>query len=276
MEENLEAASRGDAAGLIAQIERDRGLDLSQYRLTYVERRLGTRLRALGLPTYRQYARHLSAHPEEYSRLLDTLTVNVTDFFRDPPVWAVIRGEVIPAILRAKKASGQRSIRVWSAGCATGEEPYSLAMAFLSALGPEASSFTLSVTATDLDPVALQTAARATYEMSKAEHVPPVERSRFLEVDGRDFHVVPEVTDRVRFRTMNLFSDKPPLAVDLLLCRNVFIYFTREQQERVTEVFHSALAREGFLVLGRTEKMAPGSAGNFVPVSSKERVYRKA
>jgi len=275
MEEREEIGSPGDAARLIAQIERDRGIDLSQYRLTYVERRLATRLRALGLVSYRQYGSHLTAHPDEYARLLDALTVNVTEFFRDPPVWKIIRSEVIPAIVKAKGATGQRAIRVWSAGCATGEEPYSLAMAFLSALGADAPSYMLSVTATDLDPLALRTAQHAEYDAARLEHIPPGDRFHFVESTGKRFTIKPEVTERVRFRTMNLFKDDPPLAVDLILCRNVFIYFTREQQERVTNVFHRALARGGYLVLGRTEKMPAGAAPGFEAVNAKERIYRK-
>jgi chemotaxis methyl-accepting protein methylase len=275
MEEQATAGSPGDATRLIAQVERERGIDLSQYRLTYLERRLGTRLRALGLVSYRQYGAHLSEHPDEYARLLDTLTVNVTDFFRDPPVWKIIRSEVIPAILKAKAATGQRSIRVWSAGCATGEEPYSLAMAFLSAMPTEAPPYAMSVTASDLDPLAIATAQTAEYDVAKLEHIPGADRVRFTANTGKRFKIKPEVTDHVRFRKLNLFSDPPPLAVDLILCRNVFIYFTREQQERITNVFHRALARGGYLVLGRTEKMAMGASAGFEPVSSKERIYRK-
>jgi chemotaxis protein methyltransferase CheR len=275
MEEQDTTGSAGDATRLITQVERERGIDLSQYRLSYLERRLGTRLRALGLVTYRQYGQHLSEHPDEYARLLDTLTVNVTDFFRDPPVWKIIRGEVIPAIIKAKSATGQHGIRVWSAGCATGEEPYSLAMAFLSAMPATGPSFLLSVTATDLDPLAIATAQTAEYDVAKLEHVPGADRVRFTETNGKRFKVKPEVTEHVRFRKLNLFSDPPPLAVDLILCRNVFIYFTREQQERITNVFHRALARGGYLVLGRTEKMAMGATAGFEPVSSKERIYRK-
>ena len=275
MEDQVTTGLPGDATRLIAQVERERGIDLSQYRLSYLERRLGTRLRALTLVTYRQYGQHLAEHPEEYARLLDTLTVNVTDFFRDPPVWKIIRGEVIPAILKAKAATGQHGIRVWSAGCATGEEPYSLAMAFLSAFPKDGNDHLLSVTATDLDPLALATAQAAEYDVAKLEHLPGPDRVRFTETIGKRFKVKPEVTEHVRFRKLNLFSDPPPLAVDLVLCRNVFIYFTREQQERITNVFHRALARGGYLVLGRTEKMAIGAMAGFEPVSSKERIYRK-
>lgn len=275
MEEQVASGTPGDATRLIAQIERERGMDLSQYRLTYFERRLGTRLRALDLMTYRQYGTYLTEHPEEYTRLLDTLTVNVTDFFRDPPVWKIIRGEVIPSIIKTKTANGQRTFRVWSAGCATGEEAYSLAMAFLAEMGADAGSYMLSVAATDLDPLALKTAQAAEYDVAKLEHVPGPDRVRFTTTEGRRFKIKPEVTEHVRFRKLNLFSDAPPLAIDLILCRNVFIYFTREQQERITNVFHQALARGGYLVLGRTEKMANGASAGFEPVSSKERIYRK-
>jgi chemotaxis methyl-accepting protein methylase len=275
MEEQVADSTPGDAARLIAQVERERGIDLSHYRLTYLERRLGTRLRALGLLTYRQYGAHLTEHPDEYTRLLDTLTVNVTDFFRDPPVWKIIRGQVIPAILRDKAATGHRAVRAWSAGCATGEEPYSLTMALLSAMDPDAASYVLSVMATDLDPIALKTAQQAEYDVAKLEHLPTTDRIHFTVTEGKRFTIKPEVTEHVRFRKMNLFSDEPPLAIDLILCRNVFIYFTREQQERITNVFHRALARGGYLVLGRTEKMASGAAAGFEPVSSKERIYRK-
>jgi chemotaxis protein methyltransferase CheR len=276
MEDLTETASRGDASKLIAQIERERGLDLSQYRLSYVERRLGTRLRALNLVTYRQYASYLSEHPEEYPHLLDTVTVNVTEFFRDPPVWKIIDSEVVSGLLKAKRAVGQRTIRVWSAGCATGEEAYSITMSFLSAMEDDADSYVLSVIGTDLDPEALKTAAAAEYDAAKLEHIPVHDRVRFITTEGKRFHIKSEVREHVRFRKLDLFCDEPPHAIDLVLCRNVFIYFSREQQGRATNVFHHALTRGGYLVLGRTEKMANGAAGGFAAVSSKERVYRKA
>lgn len=275
MEDTEELAARGSLAPLIAQIERERGVDLSQYRPSYVERRLGTRLRALSLPTYREYAAHLAEHPTEYARLLDALTVNVTDFFRDPPVWDIIRGEVIPSILARKAAAGHHAVRAWSAGCATGEEPYSLVMAFLAAKEPKPERLLLTVTATDLDPLAMKKAEHAEYDIAKIDHIPEAERARFVTADDRHFRVVPEVTQKVRFRKMDLFSDEPPLSIDLIMCRNVFIYFTREQQERIVGVFHRSLVRGGYLVLGRTEKMATEAGKGFEAVSGRERIYRK-
>ena len=204
------------------------------------------------------------------------MTVNVTEFFRDPPVWRLIDKEVVAPLLKAKAALGQRTIRVWSAGCATGEEAYSIAMTFLSAMGSEADSFVFSVLATDLDPRALETAAAGEYDIAKLESIPAHYRVHYVTVEGKRFRINPEVRERVRFRKLNLFSDEPPRAIDLVLCRNVFIYFSREQQEHATMVFHRSLMRGGYLVLGRTEKMATSAAPGFEPVSSKERIYRKA
>jgi chemotaxis methyl-accepting protein methylase len=275
MEDAQNVADRGDASRLIAQVERERGLDLSHYRLSYVERRLGTRLRALQLATYRQYASYLTEHPEEYTRLLDAVTVNVTEFFRDAPVWKVVREDVLPALLKTKEAGGQRVLRAWSAGCATGEEPYSMVMSIASAIGERSDAFLYSVTATDLDPIALHTAEVGEYDISKSEQIPAPDRVRFITTDGKRFHIRPEIRDHVRFRKMNLFADEPPRSLDLIMCRNVFIYFSREQQAKVTAMFHRSLSRGGYLVLGRTEKMPPEVSAQFKPVNSKERVYQK-
>lgn len=266
---------RGDLDRLIRKVREDRGLDLHQYRRAYTERRLAARMRMLTLHTYRQYERYLDAHPEEYTKLLDTLTINVTDFYRDGTVYEILEREVIPTLLREKVASRQRSIRVWSAGCATGEEAYSVTMAFLSAMGRQADEFLLTVFGTDIDPKALEAAKAATYDVAKLPHIPKAHQMRFVEKSERSFSIRPEVTQHVRFRRLNLFEDEPINIVDVVLCRNVFIYFTREQQARVIEAFWRVLYRGGYLILGRSEKMAPAVASKFELVSGRERVYRK-
>lgn len=270
-----DAVYRGDLSRLEHKIREARGLDLHQYRRAYVERRLAARMRVLNLHTYRQYERFLDEHAEEYMKLLDTLTINVTDFFRDATVYDILRKEVIPDLIKAKLATRQRSIRVWSAGCATGEEAYSLTMAFLSALGSRADEFLLTVFGTDIDPKALQVARAATYDVAKLPHIPTGEQGAFIEKGAHTFLIRPEVTRHVKFRPLNLFEDEPINVVDVILCRNVFIYFTREQQAKILERFLSALHRGGYLVLGRSEKMAPAVAGRFELVSGRERVYRK-
>jgi chemotaxis protein methyltransferase CheR len=270
-----EQVYRGDVKRLLTAIADERGIDLTQYRGAYVERRIAARLRALNLHTYRQYARFLHLNPDEYASLLDALTINVTEFFRDPPVYNLFRTRVVPEILERKVKSRHRMVRVWSAGCATGEEPYSIAMSFLSALKPGAEGFMLNVVGTDLDPKALETAARAEYDIAKLKHIPKADQLRFVDVLGDRFRIKPEVTKHVRFKPMNLFTDEPIHVVDVLFCRNVFIYFTREQQARVLARFSESLARDGYLVLGRSEKMAPTSAADFELVAGRDRVYRR-
>jgi chemotaxis protein methyltransferase CheR len=266
---------RGDIERLMAKVADQRGLDLTQYRTAYVERRIAARLRALNLHTYRQYSRLLDSSPEEFAKLLDALTINVTDFFRDPPVYALFRSKIVPEIIARKKRTRHRMIRVWSAGCATGEEPYSIAMSFLSELGPHADGFMLNVIATDLDPNALAYGVKAEYDVAKLKHISKPDQLAFVDLQGEKFHIKPEVKRHVKFRSLNLFTDEPVHVVDVLFCRNVFIYFTREQQARVLDIFADSIARDGYMVLGRSEKLAASVAGSFELVSGRDRIYRK-
>ncbi|MDO8915353.1 MAG: protein-glutamate O-methyltransferase CheR [Coriobacteriia bacterium] len=266
---------RGDIERLMAKVADQRGLDLTQYRTAYVERRIAARLRALNLHTYRQYSRLLDSSPEEFAKLLDAMTINVTDFFRDPPVYQLFRSKIVPEIIARKKRTRHRMIRVWSAGCATGEEPYSIAMSFLSELGAHADGFMLNVIATDLDPNALAYGQKAEYDVAKLKHISKPDQMAFVDIHGDKFRIKPAVKSHVKFKALNLFTDEPIHVVDVLFCRNVFIYFTREQQARVLDIFADSIARDGYMVLGRSEKLAASVAGSFELVSGRDRIYRK-
>lgn len=266
---------RGNLERLVQKIDVARGIDLANYRRQYLERRLAARLRTLGLHSYRQYGDYLDANPDEYQRLLDTLTINVTEFFRDAAVFDVFRKEIVPLMIREKVNTRHRMIRVWSAGCATGEEPYSITMSFLEGLGPKRREFLLSVIATDLDETALRTARTAEYNNDKLRGIPGPLQVKYLQMGPESFTMSPEVTRHVKFRRLNLFSDRPMTMVDVIFCRNVFIYFTREQQAEVLEQFWSSLSRGGFLVLGRSEKLAASVADRFELYNGRERIYRK-
>lgn len=276
MEERLaEAFARGNLTKLLEKVRDDRGLDLSQYRARYVERRLGTRLRVLDLSTYRQYAAYLDTHPEEYAKLLDALTINVTQFFRDATVYELFRSTIVPDLMKAKTARRQKTIRVWSAGCATGQEPYSLAMSFLSEMRRSERQFMLLVVGTDIDRTALAVAKKGVYPVADLEQIPEPERSRYTVVSGDTFSLKPEVTKHCKFSYLNLFEDAGVQLADVIFCRNVFIYFTRAEQERMLNVFWESLSRGGYLVLGRSERLAPALAQRFELVSGRERIYRK-
>lgn len=269
-------AYRGNLDKLVAKINEARGIDLALYRRAYLERRVAARLRTLDMHSYRQYADLLDADPEEYNRLLDTLTINVTDFFRDKVVWDALKRRVFHEMIEQKKNGRNRTIRVWSAGCATGEEPYSVAMMLVDLLRDDASRFLVSVLATDLDPAALAAAQKGVYHTDKLKGIPPGYQVRFTKAAGPDqFEIAPEIRRMVRFQRFSLFDDPPIRVVDLIMCRNVFIYFDRDQQAKVLRNFWRSLSRGGYLVLGRSEKLSPEAATLLDPIDGKERIYRK-
>jgi len=271
-----ESLYRGNLPRLLEKVRTERGLDLAQYRPRYVERRVAVRLNALGLQTYHQYAAYLDKHPDEYTALLDTLTINVTQFFRDPDVYELFRDEIVPTLLEVKRERKQRIVRVWSAGCATGEEPYSLAMSMLDGIRKSRTSDALlTVIGTDIDRKALAVAKRGEYPIRLLPQIPTADRQRYVDETGETFRMRPELTKAVRFQYLNLFEDAPIHGVDVVFCRNVFIYFNREEQERMVELFWDALSRGGYLVLGRSERLAPAAAKRFELISSRERAYRK-
>lgn len=267
---------RGSLDKIVRKVNEARGIDLSQYRRAYLERRITARIRALSLHTFRQYADLLDSDPNEYLQLIDTLTINVTEFFRDKVVWDSIRRNIMSRMLEHKSEGRSRTIRIWSAGCATGEEPYSIAMMLVEMLGADSSRFLVSVLGTDLDHEALARAERGVYEHERIKRIPPSYQVRFTRpVDAQHFEIASEIRRLVRFRQASLFGDAPLRVVDLIMCRNVFIYLDREQQERVLDVFWTSLARGGFLVLGRSEKLSVQAAGRFEPIDGRERIYRK-
>jgi len=172
---NARGATASSEAGLdmlLRQLQEDIGLNLKQYKPNYLKRRIGVRMRATGCDDYLQYHQYVKHDRDEGKRLINDLTINVTEFFRDRDVFAAIRKEVIPRIIQYKRESGSYSLRAWSAGCATGEEPYSLSMLFLEALAreKEKNSWSLRITATDLDDKALEKARAGSYE---SVHLPP-------------------------------------------------------------------------------------------------------
>ncbi len=275
-EQTTDPAYRGNLSRLLDKVRSERGLDLSQYRENYVTRRVAVRLNTLGLHTYHQYSVYLDENPEEYAKLLDTLTINVTQFFRDPTVYALFRDQVVPSLLATKKSRKQRLVRLWSAGCATGEEPYSLAMSMLDGIiRTRSNDAMLSVIGTDIDRKALAVAKRGEYSVRLLNQIPAADRHRYIDVDGEVFRMKPEIAKVTRFQYLNLFEDPPINGIDVVFCRNVFIYFNHGDQSRLIESFWEALTRGGYLVLGRSERLAPALAKRFELVSGRERVYRK-
>ena len=259
---------------LISKIQTERGFDFTGFRRAYVARRVDTRLTATATDTLRDYMRRLDGDPGEYPKLLDALTVNVSEFFRDATVWHYLKDTVIPEIVREKTARHFHSIRVWSAGCATGQEPYSIAMVILEEVDKRHADLELSVTATDIDSNVLAAAKEGRYPIARLTQIPPRLRHKYVTVDGEEFEMVPRLRNAVKFRMLDIFADNPISAVDLIICRNVMIYFDRKKQGDVYAKFVKALRKGGFLVIGRSEKISSATLERLTTRNLRERVYQ--
>jgi chemotaxis methyl-accepting protein methylase len=256
---------------LIGKVEREHGLVLSSYKQPCLRRRLAVRMRARGVHTFAAYATLLDRMPEEYDLLLDALTINVTKFFRNPETFAVLRERVVPGLWAAGGP-----VTVWSAGCASGEEPYSLALLFAEGARMAAVKARLRIDATDLDPGALEVLRRAEYPASAVENVPPGLLERFF-TPGPPYRLDPALARSVRPIAHDLTRDAPPEPpYHLIVCRNVVIYFDRPTQERLLSRFADALVPGGLLLLGKVETMVGPARERFAVEELRERLFRRA
>ncbi|CAN5908219.1 N/A [soil metagenome] len=265
-----------DAAfdALTQKIARDKGFGCASYKEKCLRRRIAVRMRARGVHTYGEYARVLDTDAAEYERLLDALTINVTRLFRNWETYAVIADRVIPALWSSENAK----LKVWSAGCSSGEEPYSLAALFHrhaeSAGQLDDLARRVSVLGSDIDVRCLAAAEAGTFEEGDFADTPSALRQRYF-APAAPFTIVPDVRRLVRFERRDLLAEAPPPGPHhLIVCRNVLIYFDRDTQERLFEKFHSALAPDGFLVLGKVETLLGEARSRFVAVEGRERVFR--
>jgi two-component system CheB/CheR fusion protein len=258
---------------LLEYIRDNRGFDFTGYKRPSLDRRIRKRMADARIKGLRQYRDYLAAHSEEFTRLFNTILINVTAFFRDPAAWDFLRAEVIPKILAAGKPA--QSIRVWSPGCASGEEPYTLAMMLAEALGEAEFHRRVKIYATDMDQEALRAARRATFTAKAVAAVPPALLEKYFEQAG-DSHVFrSDMRNSVVFGRHDVCHDAPISHLDLILCRNTLMYFNSEAQARVLSQFHFGLKDSGFLFLGRAEAVLAQNE-LFTPVSLKHRIFAKA
>jgi chemotaxis methyl-accepting protein methylase len=224
------------------------------------------------IDNYREYLEKLSSDGDEFAELFDTILINVTGFFRDPPAWAFMRETIVPKIL-AEKGPGEQ-VRIWSAGCATGEEAYSLAMVFAEQVGDENFAERVKIYATDIDASALSDARQGIFTAESVEGVPADLRGRYFEpADGR-FVFSSDLRRAVIFGRNDLLVDPPISRLDLISTRNTLMYFNAASQRQILLNFHFALLPTGYLFLGRSEALLTTSH-LFVPVDLKKRVFAK-
>lgn len=260
-----------DFDSLLTYLKRHRSFDFTAYRRTSLVRRIEKRMTKLGMHSFADYTDFLSLHPDEFAQLFRTVLINVTAFFRDSASWDFLAAKIIPELVSRR---GKNPIRIWSAGCASGEEPYSLAMLFAEEIGAEKAATRVRIHATDVDTEALDKGRLATYTAKQVVGVPaPFLRKYFDSAESR-YVLRREIRKLVVFGTRNLISDPPIPHVDLLVCRNTLMYLVPETQTRIIARFHEALNEDGVLFLGRAETLL-SHTHPFRTVDTKRRIARK-
>ena len=259
-------------ASLQRSIERLIRIKCSNYKEDYIKRRILSRMRLTNTTDFEAYHKYLLANPQELDLLRNALTINVTKFFRDPEVFEVIRREMLPDLARRKD-----SIRIWCAGCSTGEEPYSIAILAHELMALH-KNVRITIYATDIDTVVLQKAMTGVYDRKALENVDEKRlRKHFISHDDGTFEVHSHIKSLVKFREHDLMSGVPiSRYLDAVTCRNVTIYFTEKQKNDLTHLFYSALAAEGYYVMGKTEYLAREVEHLFVPYNSMQKILRRA
>jgi two-component system CheB/CheR fusion protein len=264
---------RTELDSLLEGIRTRTGIDFSSYKPATILRRLRGRMSATSQRSLGAYATYLEAEPEEYARLVSSLLIKVTEFFRDPKVWDYLRTRVLPSLIDEARAEG-RELRLWSAGCATGEEAYSLAISVAEALGTERSPLDVRVFATDIDRDAVGFARRGLYAPSAVAAIPEAIRDRYFVHTDSGYEIGKRLRSLVVFGEHDLGERAPFPRIDLVLCRNVLIYFTPPMQRAALETFAYSLRPEGRLVLGPSETVA-ALAAPFAQEHARFCVYRR-
>lgn len=263
--------TRDDFTLLKRYIEQTLKIQCSNYKEDYIKRRLLSRMRTTSQSTYADYLYYLKGHPAELDPLKNALTINVTEFFRDTEVYNIIRTTLLPELFRMKKR-----ITIWSAGCSSGEEPYSLAM-ILSDMMMTNKEISAQIIATDLDEVILARARAGIFSDKAVQKLSEMQiRRYFNKLPDGTFEAKQNIKDLIRFRPHDLMSGVPPSRfVEMITCRNVTIYFTEKQKDDLARMFHSALVPGGFYVMGKTEYLGREVESLFTPFNSLQKIFTK-
>ena len=265
---------QSDLGRIIILLRHHSGNDFSFYKTNTLVRRIERRVSLHQLAGLSNYYRFLRDNPQETDMLFKELLIGVTNFFRDPPVWEMLRQDIIPAMLQDHPAG--RPVRAWVPACSSGEEAYSLAIIFREVLDSSHSGrrTDVQIYATDLDLDAVEKARKGIYPLNIAADVSPDRLARYFRKEDSYYRIGKEIRDMVVFATQNVISDPPFTRLDFLSCRNLLIYFRPQIQTKLLSLFHYSLNRNGLLLLGKAETVGSLS-DQFTPVNSRERLFRR-
>ncbi|MFN7415747.1 MAG: CheR family methyltransferase [Dolichospermum sp.] len=261
-----------DFENLLEYLRINRGFDFTGYKRSTLMRRVTKEMETLNIDTFVNYQDYLEVHPDEFKNLFNTILINVTAFFRDTSAWEYLAKEVIPNIIKNKQSDQQ--IRFWSAGCASGQEAYTLAIVVAEILGIEEFRKRIKIYATDVDEEALVQARQASYSARNINEVPLELRDKYFDIVNKNYVFRQDLRRCVIFGRHDLLQDAPISRLDLLICRNTLMYFNSETQGKIINRFHFALNDHGYLFLGKAEMLVMHS-NLFMPIDLKDRVFEK-
>lgn len=244
------------------------GIEVSSYKKRYILRRLRVRMGRIKLKSYKDYLDYVKTHPDELKEIQESLSINVTRFFRNRDTFEKLKRDILPELMKTKK-----TIKIWSAGCAVGPEPYSLAMICADVFP---SNVRVNILATDVKEELLKIARYGVYAKPYLDELTDGEKSKyFVQTSDGDFKIKPHVKSLVNFQKHDLMKDPFPKNIDLVVCRNVLIYVDREAQNKILNGFFESLSAEGIVVLGRTETLFGDWRRSVDIISTKHRIYQK-
>lgn len=232
------------------------GIDLNSYKERQMKRRIESLVSRNKFTSYNSYFNAINQDPELLNEFINHLTINVSEFYRNPEQWKVLEQHIIPHLLKYKS-----KLQIWSAACSTGEEPYSLVMLLSKFFLPHQ----ISILATDIDRGALEKASIGIYSEKSLVNLPKGFVQSFFIKYGEEYKINEEIKKRVNFRHLNLLEDRYPSQCDLIICRNVMIYFTEEAKDNIYEKFYNSLSDEGVLFVGSTEQIIIPDRYNLTP-----------
>jgi chemotaxis protein methyltransferase CheR len=253
-------------------VHKKRGLDLSYFKPTFLSRRIVVRMKMLNMTSSSKYAELLNSNHNEVGTLYDSLSINVTKFYRDKQVWQVFENKIIPNLLKNTKSNDK--LRIWSCGCASGEEPYSLAIMFNEAFKNSNKKF--QILATDINSKSLQSARRGIYAPDNLKNLDSLIITKYFQkTNDGSYKIIDKIKDLVSFNLADI-STFPISYMDVIFCRNLLIYYGKDAQDLIFKKFQNVLKPNGYLVLGMDETLWGHKLQNsFLSLNPRDRIYQK-
>lgn len=248
-----------DYEGFKKEIYKMTGINLSYYKEKQMKRRINSLIRKNNYDAYEDYIKAIKSNSELFNEFINYLTINVSEFYRNPEQWEVLQKDILPELL-----GKNRHLKIWSAACSTGDEPYTIVMILNKFLPLE----NIRILATDIDRQALEKAKIGLYSTKSVEKLPPDLLKRYFTIEGNMYKIKDEVKKCVEFRHHDLLKDEYPRGYDLIVCRNVLIYFTEEAKDYVYRNINAALKVGGILFVGSTEQILMANKYNFYPIKT--------